>query len=178
MPTSNVIDTSESGNWNVARPFIHYKVMQPLYLIDQYKRIARFGSVEMGDEMTFPEEVKIKARITALQRLADETYMLMCNTDFAIKKGQKPMFEILKEQAKTINKLINGTYEKTLNYATKKIGFKINENLFDAALNSLIEINTQLLDILNRADIVFTTIEDFNPDEYKDRIMNEIINSG
>lgn len=173
-------DLIESGNWNVAKIYAHLKIMKPLAEIDDYKKIIEFGTSEMVDEFVVDEQKKTEAKVMALKRFHKNLQMLVSNSKFAVKKKDKPMME---EYATALKKL-----KEVLPLISRRVTLqsrggqtfqeRINPDTFTKVLNILESISDSVLEPLNRADLIFVSIDEFDPHEWKQRAMDELINQG
>ncbi|MFX1589220.1 MAG: hypothetical protein ACFFC1_13785 [Promethearchaeota archaeon] len=168
---------SESGNWNVAADYSRLKIMKPLYLCDSYENIARFGHDELIDELAnfnIPNDV---LRLNGFNRLVYELLRLIDNTKFVLrKKGSKEEAEKLEKELRQVLKIIP-TLSRTIK--TRKGSFvKINDENFIPVLKKVSEIKSKLNVPLNQNDLIFTHKEDFDPQAYKKKIMEDAMRRG
>ena len=175
---SDYVDFTESGNWNVAADYVKLKIMKHLYLADEYELTAIFGTGEMVDEFITNEQMKVVGRLKALKRLRKTLDIIINNTIFAVKKDDKPKLEDLyKELTKWDRAMI---FCEIINYdmRTKSKTIKINETVFKKVLDGLIKIKKDLNEPLNRANLIFTEVEEFDPDKFKAEIAEDMIYGG
>jgi len=181
MAKGTYMDFSETKNWNVARDYSHSKIMKLLYEVDMYERIATFGADEFIDELINSQEMKDLARIKALYRLRKTLEMIINNSLFAIKKKNKGDKELLLkklEELAKIKKAINSIEIKVNNMRDKKVTIKINEQIFEKILDMLISIKAEINNPLNNSDLIYSSEENFDPEEYQRRIEEELIYGG
>ncbi len=170
--------TSESGNWNVAADYTKFKIMKQLYMADEYEIIATFGTSEMFEEFQIGEDIKSVARLKAIRRLLKSLQMVVNNTKFAVKKRDE---ETMKEYLKTLKKVENilPTLSKTkYNAKLRKSMIEIQEENFEKVLNHLVSLKSEINEPLNRADLIFTHFEDFDPKAAKEQIKAEMTGKG
>ncbi len=172
---------NQTTNWNSAKTYSDFKLMKHMIEIDSLVEIAKFGSVEIIEDFILDEQTKVKARINAIKRLASKLYLILSNTKFALKsKEAKESFKnfqdiIKKVEADYIEKKYIYKDTKSINGSVKVI---ILEDKFKKILEILEGIKEDMLDPLNKAELIFRTFEEFDPDELKRKITEDIINAG
>lgn len=173
---ANSLDFSETGNWNVAARYTDAKIMKPLYLCDEYERVATFGTSELVEEFMIDEQTRKVARIKAIKRLAMELNLLISNTIFAIKKKtDAELMKKFKDDLQRIIKVLPMVEGKSYDQIYKKNVITINEDKFEYFLKLLTDIKEQLNEPLNNADLIFTYVEDFDPDKFKQTQIQRMI---
>lgn len=172
------LDFSESGNWNVAADYTKLKIMKWLYFADVYEVIATFGTLEILDDFITNESMKEQARIRAIKRLVKTLQMIINNTIFAVRKDDRETLK--KHQAELIhlNKVLPQLWSVTINQRDKKQNLRIDEERFNKILDMIIEIKSNINEPLNKADLIFTSVEELDPDELKRKIMEDMVNAG
>lgn len=175
----DVIDTSETDNWNVAKNYSTYIVMQHIYRIKEYEEIARVGTTDIVDEFNITPATKELLQIKALNRMLIELQMLIGNTRFAIKKKEdRPLLLEYKKELDKLSNVISSVARKTFNERDKVETMRINEKPFNFVLKKLIHIKEELLYPLNRSDLIFGSFEEFDPEEYKKKISSDLVSGG
>jgi len=175
----NSIDISESGNWNVAGRYTDLKIMKWLYLIDVYEEMAKFGTSSMLDELIVAEDMKNKSKVIALSRLFHTTLKLIKNTKFAIRlHDDKERLENFLKDLLELKKLLPLISYDTFNQKTKKKITQIETKNFNFVLDKLIDINSEILEPLNRANLIFTSVDEFDPDKIKKQMEEDITFAG
>lgn len=175
---TDYVDFTETGNWNVAADYSKLKIMKLLFEADEYEKVATFGTSEMGEEYMIDENMKNIARIKALKRLVKTLQMLINNTVFAVKKDAVKKLTEYKKDLDKIEKVFPLIQNQTRNEKTKQLSMNIREDYFDYVLKLLINIKFELNTPLNQADLIFTSIEEFDPDKLKAEIMEDLIEGG
>ena len=172
------IESSESGNWNVADSYSKLKIMKHLYEADQYETIATFGAEGMVEGIMLDESLKNVARVNALTRLLKCLSMIINNTIFAVKSKDKETLKKLKKDLKEVGKAIPMVSSVITNQRTRTNEIKIEEKIFRGLLDILIRIKSDINEPLNRADLIFSSSEEMDPDEMMKRIEEDIIMGG
>ena len=181
MPNKDFVDMSESGNWNVAADFTKFKVMKPLYDADIYEEIALFGTTDLIEEMvTFDNNPNMKniARIKGIKRLLRCLSLLVSNTQFAVKKKDKELMKKFKTDLEEVKKVLPFIEKKTTDQRKNTTTIMIEEDIFQKLLDILVNIKAKINEPLNRADLIFTSFEEFDPKKIKERTKEELINQG
>ena len=172
------VDMSETGNWNVAADFSKLKIMKWLYLADEYETIATFGTSDMLDEMMTDKGMISRNKLMAIKRLTKTLQMIISNTIFAVKKKDKGELDKKQEFLKKIEKILPSLTKKNYNQRDRKNYITIKEDEFNEVLNILVEIKTSINGPLNRADLIFTSREEFDPKKLKDKIKKDLFEIG
>lgn len=181
MPRKKDIDLfeiSETGNWNVAADFSKLKIMKQLYLADEYETIATFGAEDLFEELTADDNLKTISRLRALKRLLKTLQMIINNTKFAVKKQDKEPMKKFLEQLNKINEAMPLIESESYNQKTGRYKTEIIETHFSKVLNSLIQIKSEINEPLNRADLIFTHTEEFDPKAAKEAIKKLLTETG
>jgi uncharacterized protein (UPF0147 family) len=183
MVTGNSPWTEEvvSGNWNSAKLYADTKIMKHLIELDTLLEVAKFGTIDILEDFILDENTKTKARIQALRRFSNKLYMVLSNTRFALKSDKaKESFDVYLKIIERVEENFLGkgvvyTETKSIN---KVLSTKINENNFKKVLDILKQVKMDLLEPLNKAELIFRNYENEDPDIIKKRIMEDIISSG
>ena len=167
------VEQSETGNWNVAQKFTEGKIMRWLTLADEYEFLAEFGQIDIEEEIATPPDLLLLLRIKALYRLAKVLDLVCENSIFAIQntKDKKQMDDYWKEilKAKT---LIGAIQNQVQNRDKTRI--TINEEVFSKFLDLLTTIKKEMLEPMNRNDLIFIHKEQFDPKEYKQSLKDRL----
>ena len=156
MPKKRDYETS-SDNWNVADSYSKIKIMKLLAEIDDYIKIAKTGVAELEQEFIISPEMKINARVIALNRLHMTLEMLINNSTFGVKKKDK---KLLKDWYNALRKInLDGTYNVVTNKEQRK-SQTIKEHQFSIVLNILIDIHRNILIPLNEAGMIYPAGEE------------------
>ena len=166
--------TSESGNWNVALDYSRLKIMKFLYLTDELEILATFGYSEITEEIqTNKSQDSIK--IISFQRLIKYLTMLINNTSFAIKKqADKDKFKEWKKELERVYEIIPTLYQVKRNSVTKTKETFVKKDKYEKVLKRVVDIKADINDPLNRNDLIFKYVEEFDPKAYKEQFMEDI----
>lgn len=169
---------SETGNWNVASDYARSKIMQPLYLADEYELISIFGTADFIEELNLQINPDI-LRIKGFKRLVNCLIMLINNTSFAVKqdKGQ-PTLEKYKQELKKINKAIPLLTEIKTNQVKKTSELKLIKERYDKVLERVLEIKALINKPLNQNHLIFTDKKEFDPRAFKKGIKTRMTEQG
>lgn len=171
------IEVSETGNWNVADLYSKLKIMKPLALLDEYERIAEFGSKNPDEALMIPESMKAQLRYDALLRMAKELEILIRNSKFAVRTKDADLMKKFFKEIQEIREMIPKAIEITTDLSQRKT-MMIKEEVFQLILKALKNMADEIHSPLNRADLIFTSVEEFDPKVIKARMMEEIIHGG
>lgn len=180
MPKKSGFDDteiSEFGNWNVAADYSKLKIMKQLYLADEYEIIATFGFVDFMDELNFQLNVDV-LKIRGFKRLIKSLLMVISNSRFAIKKGDREKLDKFKEELTRFWKVIHVLFEHKKNQKNKTSELRIKEEVYNKALERVLEIKTEINEPLNKYDLIFTHKEDFDPARAKAMIKEGLTKRG
>lgn len=176
MPKNN-FEQSDTGNWNVAAKFTDVKIMNWLAKADDMEVVAIFGVYDFEDEFQIDEQLKKIARIRALKRLRHILDMVVNNTKFAIrKKEDKETFTKYLETLKKIKDTM-GCVEDKKTIRNKTI-IDIHEKNFSQYLDILVQMKAEINEPLNRADLIFTHREEFDPKKAKQDMLKNLAEEG
>lgn len=170
----------ESGNWNIAESYSNSEIYRLIHEINEYIKIALFGTSELIDEFIVNEEVKEVARIRALYRIHTNLSLLYENTVFAVKRNDKDLMHTFFDILNKIEKLLPLCEKEIIiqnNNGNKRLK-KINPKFFDSVLKSLRTISTQMKYPLNRADLIFRSFDEYDPVKIKEEMLRELEEEG
>lgn len=171
---------SETGNWNVADKFTKVKIMLPMAKCEFYEDLAQFGYESFIDELVNWYQIPMDVlRVKGLTRLVKELLRLCKNTKFAMKKaGTKDELEKYEYQLEAIKKVLPALYKIQHNQIKKTKELRIIPEKFDTVLEKVIEIKSKINEPLNKNDLIFTSKEEFDPKEFKKKIMERMATKG
>jgi hypothetical protein len=154
--------------WNISRDYVGHKVLKPLVEIQTYEKIARFGRESMED--IFPPEVLNDRRRDALERFYSTLIQIMSDITFSIKKQDREAFKQLSEDLELVNVCLSLIGEPAEHPVTHKKYFEINEVMFQKVFNFLQRIKTQLVALLNNANLIFGSTDELDLDDIQKMI--------
>lgn len=170
-------DDNDTENWNVAKSYALTKVMRWLALLDEYETVARFGTIELAQEFEISEDIRTRARLKALSRLAHGIERLIRNTIFAMKDPKDlELLTSYKDIVIQINSALPMAQSRAVDQRNNMNSITINEDMFNKLLSALVHISEQINRPLNRAGLIFRVFEDFDPDKMKEELMEDFIN--
>jgi len=160
-----------SETWNVAQGYSITKILKILVLLDDYVRIAEFGSLELEQSFSEPSHITTSRRIAGIQRLHAELMMLIDNSFFIMRKiGQEEMLK-LRARLQRIRKILPACVIKKIDQRTDGHVTTINEYHFFNCLEDLKKVKEEINTPLNRANLIFPESEEVDPDELKRKII-------
>ena len=171
-------DFSETKNWNTAKHYSERKIMKHLANIDKYIEICNFGTETMEDEFRVDPKMVAYARIKALKRLGKSIEMLARNCSFALKKADKKKAQSIKQACINLHPLADETYKDIKDERNNHKKIIIYEKTFQQVLNLYVKFAEDLNEPLNRANLIFSSTEEFDPDEYKRQVKEQFTHGG
>lgn len=171
---------SETGNWNVADRFTKVKIMLPMAKCEMYEDLAQFGYDDFIDEIINYYNVPMDVtRLKGLTHLIKELLKICKNVKFAMKKaGTKQELQKYEDQLKSIQKVIPSVYKIHFDQIRKTKNIVLIESKFDVILERVIEIKSKINEPLNKNDLIFVSKEEFDPKEFKKKMMERMANKG
>ena len=168
---------SDHGNWNVAADYSKLKIMKPLYLADEFETIATFGFIDFYEETINQMNVDV-VKIRGFKRLIKTLLMVINNSIFAVKKGDRTLLEDYAKELKQYYKIVSVLFSYKKNEQRKTKELIINQEKYDAALERIVEIKALINEPLNRYDLIFTHKEEFDPKAAKEAIIKRLTTVG
>ena len=164
----------EIKNWNSAASYAFFKIMTPLAKVDEYERVARFGFVELYNELAEANNNNVDwIRFKGFERMVSELILLCDNTEFAMNKGNsKAQLRKIRDKLKLIRKAMHlfGSYKLINNRRV----FVLDHKRYDKALDLVCELKTRLNEPLNMNDLIFKYSEKFDAKEYKEKLFEHL----
>ncbi len=161
-------------NWNVAKGYTHLKILQLLYDLDRFDRVAQFGTEDFDQDQMLSDNDINKRRVEGLQRFHSTLKILIGNVLFALKSSDQPTVKQMQERLKTLNEFLPKCFESVEDRVSHDINFVIDEKLFNKILEILQEIKDELNTPLNNANLIFRASEEID----LDKIMDGIVEGG
>lgn len=172
-------DSYENDNWNVAKGYTNDITLEHIRDLRKFERIARYGVFEFENQYIVQIEVKIDARLNGLSWYADELDSLIADNIFAIKpshKDDKDKMEQFREDILILKNALPYTRRQTVQRDKKHT--EIDEFVFEKILDMLIKIKIETLEALNRSDLIFKGIDEFDPEKVKEELLQELTDTG
>lgn len=166
----------DKGNWNTAGIYALESVYNNTKEILESFTVAKFGTSSLIEDFMIEDSIKIKARIMSFERilglmqtLYTASHMLIWREDYQIRfKKLNDQIEKLEE-----DRIINSMRTiKVIDGVTK---IKINDLIFNKILKYIEVIFREYLEILNRHNLIMTSIEEFDVDEWKASLIEQMI---
>ena len=172
----DVVDKSETGNWNVAQIYSVTKLMKWLFLIDEYNTMARMGVSKVLEEFITVGEQKTSTRVLGLKWMNHALLRIIDNNLFAIKEEKDRIkLETFREKLKQIRKLLPNSSTTKTNIITKMEDTVIHEKLFNSLLEEMEDIARIINTPLNRSDLIYRFVEQFDEKTFKGKLHEELI---
>ncbi len=168
---------SDTGNWNIAENWSNEMIFKPFYEASQYLTIAKNGTSDIEEDFLFDEQTKIRSRINAIGWARDKIEQGIRQSLFAIRnpsditkvKGFLKEIIDLEVPDKQTNKSPINLIENVLIDRNKQ-KIEINEEAFIIVYNCLKRIFTEVIEPMNKSDLIFNFREQFDPEDFKNKI--------
>ncbi len=180
MPKRGIYEdtnVSEHGTWNVAADYAKTKIMEPLRLADEYELIATFGFSDFIDELNAEMGIDV-LKIRGFKRLVKTIIMVINNSKFAVKKDPLDQLKKAKEELNRYWKIMPTLFKYQVNQKNKTKDLILNEEDYNKALERVIEIKSDILEPLNKYDLIFAYKEEFDPTKAKEMIKKGLKERG
>ncbi len=168
----------DTGNWSAGKEYSHIKVMRWLYLLDNYQFMACFGSLDFEEELNTSEEYRTLCRVYGLKRLHKALDILISNTKKLMKPAYRETVEQMHEEIKELTGFIEKSHTIIRNEKSKQNITQINEPLFNKILIRLEDTKTNLLEPLNKSNLVFRGTDQTTPEQKKAKFTERMVNEG
>lgn len=173
------MDLSESKAWNVARSYSEIKIMKFLVLADEYETLATFGVNELIEEFQTDRNAKSFVRIRALYWFNKILLMLINNTMMLVKIKDREKLVTYKRYLLELKKIIEIIDEDSKK--RKKDGnyeYVIDEKKFELVLFLMSEIKTEINEPLNKSELIYTSMDEYDPAKIKAEVMKRLTEIG
>jgi YesN/AraC family two-component response regulator len=131
-----------------------------MYDCDVLETIALYGTEKIGEPI-MPDEV-ISRRVEAIYRYKDTLKIIFNNSEFIIRKEDKPSFNRMREHLDFVEKMIDGVSKVEENQVTHTQTLVINEEHFRKCLRALQQIKEDVHSPLNSAGVIFRQSDDMS----------------
>jgi len=152
--------------WNVAQGYTSFKILKPLVELDKLVLMSIYGAEAIEESLGLPEDMKIKARIEAIRRLADELSLIIENSSFACRK-EKEEIKKLRKRVADVNKVLKGIQKIDKDQRNRVSVVKINESHFSVCLSHLRDIKEKINIPLNNNSLIFQSSDEIDLDKLK-----------
>lgn len=173
MPRTDSFNIETPEVWNIAADFVKFKFTIPMIKIDQMEEIATYGTSDFLEEFVMKPEQKDLARIKAIDRLRFYLEQILRTAKFVLKEQDKKKCLEYIDTLFGMKKVLPTTHSETIRN-NKKVPY-INNELFDGCLDILVMIKQEMNEPLNRAKLIFSGYEEFDPKKFKESISERFI---
>lgn len=174
MAKGDEVVLGDTEAWNVAKLYAHLKIMKHLAMLDTYETIAEYGTESLEDTTGMNDDDLTLKRIDALRRFQTTLRMLIGNTRFAVRKGDRRKVDKFYKKVVGLKKYIDKIHSVITDDVSHHNEIEIDEELFDAILEILIEIKDDINTPLNNANLIFRPSDEVD----LDKIIDEIVANG
>ena len=167
MPKGEGEGISDTGNWNVAADFSKLKIMKNLYLADEYSNIAIFGTGSIIEEIENPFNID-ELKLRGFKRLIGCLILLIDNSLFAIRnKEDKKDLKNYRKELKRIIKIFPALSRIRKDERRNFRELKLKDEEYSKVLDIVLDIKANINTPLNKAHLIFTDKEEFDPLKFK-----------
>lgn len=170
--------SQDQENWNVAGGYSQGLILMEFHRINKLETVATFGAENIDEAIGLDSESKNQRRIEALKFLNQTMQQLITQTEFAVMNKYKmemtKALELIIGMRDKINKCYMVISDRVKGYSQ----FKIKEDLFNHLLSLMVATKRQVNKFLYKSGMIFPTDDGIDPDELKQNIMEDYVNSG
>jgi hypothetical protein len=168
---------SETGNWNLSSPYVEY-LAKLFKEADEYKEIAKFGFSDILLDLNTRDIDKAVLRKRGFEKYIYKLKSIIAWSKFAIKEGnQQESFMNYYKDLEMIESECLKNIMKT-EYVGMKTRQVINEELFKINFDKVMDIDMNLREPMNKADLIFMHKETFDPHEFKKKVTERFAEGG
>lgn len=175
MKSPSYIDLSESKAWNVARSYSETKIMKWLVMVDDYEILSQFGVNDMSEEFNLDTHTKNIVKLRSIHWLNKTMLLVISNSLKLCRKKDQPMLYGFKKALMTLKSLISELEKDSIiKKRDGKTTYNINLEQFNLILDAHSEIKENMIEPLNNSELIFTRVEDYDPDKLKQEFINKL----
>jgi len=168
---NNKGDDDDYDAWGMGQKFVIVKFLNPLKEFTYAAKQARYGIVE-GDSFLNHPSYRTQNRLDGLDRM----YFIMITLSYDVfsfldKAGKKKMLR-LRNRIQIVKKLLKHVTESQHNHVNHTNEMTIKEDLFDTCFETLLDINTHMIEVMNQTGFIFRLRDDVNMDDYMDDVIH------
>lgn len=162
--------------WRIGQKFTIVKFLQPLKDFNDAARQAKYGMIiGLGGPSEFNNPMYVNDnRIAGLDRMHFILNMLTYDIFFSLDKASKKRLAIIKKRLDILGKSIKNVATVATDHVRHTENKQIKEDVFDLIFNTLLDINSKMLDMMNQAGLIFRKNEEFDLDSF----MEEMVHRG
>ena len=163
----------ESEVWNQAKGFSTYHVLIPLIESRKLVKVCLFGVEEIGQEYSYPEQVLIKNKINAINRLLQELQQIIQDNEFIMDKSTKENhLDKVEKKLEAVAEVIDGISHIEIDARIGEVRTVLNQKHYNLCL---MELRLALSDIkkpLNMKNLIFPAGDDFDLEAWKREMID------
>lgn len=164
--------TIESDVWNQAKGFSTYHILIPLIEARKLVKVCLFGVEDIGQEQLYPEQMLIKNKINAINRLLQELKQMVQDNDFIMdKKIREGYFAEFQKRLKIVEEVIDGISSVKVDQRTNEEKTILNQKHYNLCLLELRMILSEIKKPLNMQNLIFPAGDDFDIEEWKKEMI-------
>jgi hypothetical protein len=160
--------------WNIAQHFTGFSIALPLKELNDLEDIARFGSVQMDDELIFTADIIDKRRADAVKRYWQKLKQIVSDTLFKVKKVDKEKAKAIYDWLLELPKYFDGLLTIKRDDVSNEDMIKVNEEFLTQILDKLVNKKQEFLFILDRTGLIFRETDEVD----LDKLMQDYVQGG
>jgi hypothetical protein len=157
--------------WGMGQRFVIVKYLNPLKEFTYAAKQARFGIVEGQSEFNYPS-FKTENRLNGL----DHMYFIMITLSYDVypflDKYAKNDMLVLRNRIKIVKQLLKFVKEDITDDVNHVQKYEIKEDVFEKCFENLLDINTHMIQLMNRTGFIFRLNNEFNMDDFEDDVIH------
>jgi len=167
---NNLVPT-ESDTWNVGKGFSATHILVPLMNCQRYLDLCNRGVEDIMDLHFVDENIITRNKINAMDSFLKELQKIISNTKFTMDKRNLKAVLKIKISLDSVAKKFPSTYFVIEDQRTYKISYKLNENIYNSCLTSLINALEEIKKPLNAKNLIFPSSGGFDLEKLKEEVM-------
>lgn len=160
--------------WNIAQHFTGFSIALPLKDLNDLEDIARFGSVQIDDEIVMTADYIDKRRAEAVKRYWQKLKQIVSDTLFKVKKADREKAEEIHKWILSLPPYFDGLISVKKNSVSNEDNIEVNEEFLEEFLNKLVSVKQEYLFILDRTGLIFRESDEVD----LDKLMKDYVEGG
>jgi hypothetical protein len=160
--------------WNIAQYFTGFSIAVPLRELNELEDVARFGTLNMDDDLVMSEDRVDRRRANAVRRYWQKLKQIIADTLFKVKTKDREEAQKIHEWILELPKYFDGLLITKKNQVSNEDSIEVDEGLLTVLLNQLVSKKQIYLGILDRTGLIFRE----NSEVDLDSLMKEYAEGG
>lgn len=156
--------TTES--WNIAQYYTGFAIALPLRELNELEMIARFGTVNIDENIMVTDDIIDKRRADAVKRYWVKIKQIVSDTIFKVRKGDIEKAKKTYEEILKFPKYFDGLLKIKSDALDHEDKIEVNEKFLITFIDKLVEIKKDYLVLLNRSGLIFKESDEFDVNQF------------